>query len=63
MPASLKVLKRCRVNDSLYKAITPLVKKVNGEAQHAEAAVCKAQVINGLVIESLLGITDFVTPR
>ena len=52
VPANLKVLRPYRVKDSLYKAITPLIKKINGEAQLADAAVRKAQVIKCLVIES-----------
>jgi hypothetical protein len=63
VPANLTVLKPCRVNESMFKASTPLTKKINSEAQLAEAAVCKAQVVNSLLIESLISMKTHVSPE
>ena len=55
-PSNINNLLYCKVNDGVYKAMPAGVKKLNGELQLSEAALCKALTAQALVFEKLAAL-------
>ena len=54
VPANLTDLKTCRVNEGVYKAMTPPAKRLNGDLQLVESALCKGLISQASVMDKLV---------
>lgn len=60
-PENIKGLLYCKVNDGVFKAMSPTAKRANADLQLAEAAVCKALTAEATVFDKLSEIKSKIT--
>ena len=58
VPVNLTGLRSCRVNDGVFKAMTPGSKKANAELHMVESAWCKSLIAQSSALEKLAAIKD-----
>lgn len=56
IPENLPLLQSCRVNEGMFKAMTAIPRKYNGELRLIESATCKAMVCQAQAMEKLLNL-------
>lgn len=56
VPCNLSKLKSCRTNDSVFKAMTPMSKRCNGDLHLAESALCKGITAQATAMQELAGL-------
>lgn len=56
VPSNLSKLKSCRTNDSVFKAMTPMSKRCNGDLHLAESALCKGITAQATAMQELAGL-------
>lgn len=54
VPSNTPQLKSCRINESIFKALSPAVKRETGDMLYVESAMCKTMVAQGKAMDKLV---------
>lgn len=63
IPDNIPVLKPCLVNESIFKAMPPAVKRSNVHGQMTEHAICKSLSIQSRIMDVALKLKEHVKPE
>jgi hypothetical protein len=58
VPINLPELRSCKVNDGVFKAMTPSAKRANGDLHSVETAWCKTITSQALALEELASLKE-----